>query len=620
VTSSESRADVDEREREVGQAALEVLTKQFKNRFDFIRELVQNALDAGTPTVEVWVDFIPTGGELGVCQVHVDDFGEGMNEHIIDNQLTRLFSSTKEDDLTKIGKFGIGFVSVFSIEPEGVMIHTSRGGENWEVFFHGDGTFEKSTMDQPVDGTKITVFKSMTRREFEKSAESIFETVKFWCRHADKKIYFRDCSKQKAAGAAVEHPFAGRFLRGGDEGGRVLVNEPLGVEGFCEIHAVEGGTEVAMAFSDKPSYGFYNKGLTLCESSATEVVAGYEKFFCFVSFKIKSHYLEHTLTRDTILRDVNYFKALGILIERARQDLVMALLQGIETRAGRKDLSAEDLAWYMDAMSWLYLLPRELDPTFTFAGKVGDVKHNVGRVLLFSFSSPTEKSIDADEMKLFRPCHGKGVTMKRLEAAVKRNRGILWRSSGETPLTQLLKEEGITVFLLPWWGQDLSFFDKHIKTLGGELKEFNWPPVALVDDYFWIVSRCKADALDPRERKMTSEIGRLLGDLKFPMKALAVADFSHYRPVEKRMSCRVKHGSSLGCCLEGYIRAREWDLVIDRGDAVFRALLDLYDRDRGLALTIALQTVLAETGTCLELLPQAMQRIYSGRKPEGSGS
>ncbi len=616
MTGPEQAAHADEREREVGQAALEVLTKQFKNKFDFIRELVQNALDAGTPTVEVWVDFIHTEGDRGVCQIHVDDFGEGMNEHIIDNQLTRLFSSTKEDDLTKIGKFGIGFVSVFSIEPEGVMIHTSRGGENWEVFFHNDGTFEKSTMDHPVDGTKITVFKSMTRREFEKSAESVFETVKFWCRHAEKRIYFRDYSKQKHAGAAVEHPFAGRFLRGGDEGGRVLVNEPLRVEGFCEVHAAEEGTEVAMAFSGKPTYGFYNKGLTLCESSATEVVAGYEKFFSLVIFKIKSHYLEHTLTRDTILRDGNYLKAVKILIERARSDLVMALLQGIEARAGRKDLAGEGLAWYLEALSWLYLLPRELDPTFTLRGKIVDVKDNVGRAILFSFGRPKEKSIDADEMKLFRQCHGKSVTMSQLEAAVKRNRGILWRSSGETLLAQKLKEDGIAVFLLPWWGQDLSFFDKHIKTLGNEQKEFDWPPVALVDDYFWVVSRIGADALDPRERRLMDEIGRQLAELGFPMKALWAADFHQYQPVEKGMAWFVKHGSDLGCCLKHYVRGRDWDLVIHRADPIFRALVDLYDSDRELALMMAIQTVLAETRTGRDKLPHAVHRIFSGRKPK----
>ena len=41
-----------------------------------------------------------------------------MDEQIIDNELTRLFSSSKEDDLTKIGKFGIGFTSIFAIQPE----------------------------------------------------------------------------------------------------------------------------------------------------------------------------------------------------------------------------------------------------------------------------------------------------------------------------------------------------------------------------------------------------------------------------------------------------------------------------------------------------------------------
>ena len=49
-------------------------------------------------------------GEPRHLGIHVDDFGEGMDEAIIDAQLTRMFSSTKENDLTKIGKFGIGFL------------------------------------------------------------------------------------------------------------------------------------------------------------------------------------------------------------------------------------------------------------------------------------------------------------------------------------------------------------------------------------------------------------------------------------------------------------------------------------------------------------------------------
>jgi HSP90 family molecular chaperone len=111
--------------------AVENLVTQFSSALDFDRELVQNSIDAGSSTVDVWLHFIPSEGAEGVTEIHVDDYGEGMNEPIIDRQLTQLFSSTKENDLTKIGKFGIGFVSVFALEPEGVLVHTGVDGELW---------------------------------------------------------------------------------------------------------------------------------------------------------------------------------------------------------------------------------------------------------------------------------------------------------------------------------------------------------------------------------------------------------------------------------------------------------------------------------------------------------
>ena len=94
------------------------LVTQFASPFDAMRELVQNSIDAGTSQVDVWVDFETGPGGAGVIAIHVDDYGEGMNEAIIDQQFTKLFASDKEGDLTKIGKFGIGFVSVFALEPE----------------------------------------------------------------------------------------------------------------------------------------------------------------------------------------------------------------------------------------------------------------------------------------------------------------------------------------------------------------------------------------------------------------------------------------------------------------------------------------------------------------------
>ena len=93
-------------------AALENLVNQFARPLDFLRELVQNSIDAGSPRVEVRIErqADPSDPRSVVLTIHVEDWGGGMDERIIDSQLTRLFASSKEGDLTKIGKFGIGFM------------------------------------------------------------------------------------------------------------------------------------------------------------------------------------------------------------------------------------------------------------------------------------------------------------------------------------------------------------------------------------------------------------------------------------------------------------------------------------------------------------------------------
>src|SRR5688572_3868914 len=90
--------------------ALEGLVHQFADPWAFLREMVQNAIDAGSVQIEVSIDHDEARGTL---IIEIADSGEGMRREIIDSRLTRLFSSAKEGDYTKIGRFGIGFVSVF---------------------------------------------------------------------------------------------------------------------------------------------------------------------------------------------------------------------------------------------------------------------------------------------------------------------------------------------------------------------------------------------------------------------------------------------------------------------------------------------------------------------------
>ncbi|HWB80577.1 MAG TPA: ATP-binding protein, partial [Nannocystaceae bacterium] len=268
-------------------AALDELVHQFADPYAFVRELVQNSIDAGSGEIEVDVTYEPGADGNGIATVHVDDFGEGMTRQIVEKKLTRLFSSSKDGDRTKIGKFGIGFVSVFALDPEAVCVDTSREGERWRVLFHRDRSFDLISLDTPFDGTRIDVIKRATKAQFEEIATRVEASLRFWCRHVAAEVRFR--------GAPIREPFD-------------LPEAPCRVEQSDEI----GRIVVGHREDDAPFCGFYNNGLTLYESSRH---FGPAADLGPIAFKVWSPRLEHTLTRDAVIQDAGFHRA----IERVRE-------------------------------------------------------------------------------------------------------------------------------------------------------------------------------------------------------------------------------------------------------------------------------------------------------------
>jgi hypothetical protein len=308
---------------DLAREALDNLVHQFARPMDFLRELVQNSIDAGSPRVEVWVRY---QADHGVLEVHVDDFGEGMDEAIVDRQLTRMFSSTKEGDLTKIGKFGIGFTSVFAIGPEAVLVRTGRHGEAWELLFHADRSFDKTRLDHPVSGTQITVYEQLPADRVADFVRQCRWVLRYWCRHSDTPITFHDrTGDQEQEAATSADPFAAFDDAGDDAGAPESINEPMGVEGPLSIEHHAAGVQVVAGYGDPPRYGFFNGGLTLIETSSAEVLGLFEERVSHVSFEVKYDALEHTLTRDNVLHDEAWTHAMQA-VDGAASRLRAALL------------------------------------------------------------------------------------------------------------------------------------------------------------------------------------------------------------------------------------------------------------------------------------------------------
>lgn len=273
--------------------ALETLVHQFSDPLSFYRELIQNALDAGSRVIEVDVSFC----EPSEVVISVEDSGLGMTAEIIDSQLTCLFSSEKDDDLTRIGKFGIGFVSVFAVRPQRILLETARDGEGWKVEFAADGTFARSQLTQPREGTRIRLFKSATREEFEELRKRSREVLTYWCKHVDGEILF-----------------------GGER-----IDQPLGIDSACALHWSEPDTDIVIGYARdfKPFIGFYNQGLTLLESRKDHVFPG-------LAVKASSRFLEHTLTRDNVVEDENFAKVMSRVGELIESELAEKLFESLE--------------------------------------------------------------------------------------------------------------------------------------------------------------------------------------------------------------------------------------------------------------------------------------------------
>ena len=199
--------------------ALQTLIHQFSDPLSFYRELVQNALDAGSLHVSVTTTYDDSKEE---AQISIEDSGSGMTSHVIDTQLTRLFASKKDGDLTRIGKFGIGFVSVFALGPKRVTLETACDGEAWQVEFLENGEFQRAPLQNPREGTLIRVFKDMSKEEFFTLRRDSRKTLLYWCKHVGGEILFN-----------------------GEE-----LNRPFKVEAPVLYRWSEPDTEIVMGYAD----------------------------------------------------------------------------------------------------------------------------------------------------------------------------------------------------------------------------------------------------------------------------------------------------------------------------------------------------------------------------------
>lgn len=303
------------------------MVRQFADKYAFLRELVQNGIDAGATRIEVRIERSPDGA----VRSSVEDDGCGMTRAIIEGPLLTLFESSKESDEAKIGKYGIGFVSVFVLEPERVDVRTRGSDGAWVVRLFGDHSFELATdAVRPGTGTDVILLHTMSAEAFAEHARLASLALTRWCKHAHVPIALTivdgyDTGDARAVNVAMKVAGASSVtLVEGDE--RFVVG--IGRADPQVEHGLEGGDTFA---------GFYNRGLTLLESNDAE--PGLE----WVRFKIDSPKLAHTLSRDNVRRDRELRRLLARVKEIADGPLWEALYRDIATAAEEASTGGCDL-------------------------------------------------------------------------------------------------------------------------------------------------------------------------------------------------------------------------------------------------------------------------------------
>ncbi|MCP4807825.1 MAG: hypothetical protein GY913_09825 [Proteobacteria bacterium] len=289
--------------------ALSALVGQFSQRSAFVRELVQNSLDAGAGRVELQIE----QRDRRLC-IRVIDDGEGMDRRIIDEYLLTLFRSSKEEDLTKIGKFGIGFVSLFAVEPELVVVDTARDGTHHRIVFEADHSYTLALVDEPFEGTSVTLYVRTWGKKARVLAEELDTALRYWCRHAHAEIWTEGHGKgwswgpeELVARFEVESPV------------HVSIDEP----GFRAVLGPHPDRSAPV--------GWYNRGLTLLEA-CEDAVPG-------VTFRVEAKVLEHTLTRDNVRRDGGYRRVVRRLADLAEGPLTDAIVAALRAAVQKDDVA-----------------------------------------------------------------------------------------------------------------------------------------------------------------------------------------------------------------------------------------------------------------------------------------
>lgn len=222
-----------------------------KDRMVFLRELAQNARDAGATRIDV-----ATRLRDRQMVIRFTDNGTGMTFAHAERFLFRLYASSKETEKSSAGCFGVGFWSILLFEPDRIEIESRPvSGDPWQVRTDADlktVSQRPGTLEHP--GTIVTLYRRVRHADdYEQLVGEAWASLDRHCKH------LRQSDKRAT-------PLPVRF-------NQHSINAPFELDGPCWLTFSEGKTEGAVGLGESPSVEVYARGLLVWHGTLLEELA-----------------------------------------------------------------------------------------------------------------------------------------------------------------------------------------------------------------------------------------------------------------------------------------------------------------------------------------------------------